>query len=366
MSISAKQRVFFIGTGAIAKEHLKGALEVVTPEALEVHATDLNEKALDVFKEGYPALITHAHSQTMLTMPAFDNDIVIVSTPPKFHFALAKDALESGRHVVCEKPLVMSVEEANELLVLAKKTRRHLSCCSSRFIGCAFSRKIREVLQSGVLGDLYNVTWVSRGAQSRSGVEYQPETTWFTNKAISGGGVMMDWGPYDVAFLNYVLEPDAVEVASAWVATPTIESDSSQLMDVDFHFGANLRFELANGKSFNITYERSSLTHGTPFTLFEFEGLKGAISLEKWVFPPEDVIKLRHRQVKEDSEEVIEFATKDGDVFCHHRPLKFLIDHLNGQPSAALLNEEAAFNFKCIQAIYQAAKEKRSVRVERI
>src|SRR5215213_6566042 len=48
-------------------------------------------------------------------------DLIYIATPPFLHFEQAKLALEAGKHVICEKPLAMSVEEADELIAIAQR-----------------------------------------------------------------------------------------------------------------------------------------------------------------------------------------------------------------------------------------------------
>src|SRR5437879_1291827 len=85
-----------------------------------------------------------------------DVDAVIIATPVRTHYALAKQALLHGKHVLVEKPLTASVAEAEELVALARQVDRIL------MVGHTFEyspavNELRKLVQSGELGKIYCV-----------------------------------------------------------------------------------------------------------------------------------------------------------------------------------------------------------------
>ena len=80
-------------------------------------------------------------------------DIVVVATPPDSHFALVRDALEAGAHVVCEKPFMPSLEEADAIVALAReRSRRVIVNNQYRFMNV--HRRAREMIGSADFGEL--------------------------------------------------------------------------------------------------------------------------------------------------------------------------------------------------------------------
>ena len=80
-------------------------------------------------------------------------DIVIVATPPDSHFALVRDALESGAHVLCEKPFMPSLEEADAIIALAReRSRRVIVNNQYRFMNV--HRRARDMIGSADFGEL--------------------------------------------------------------------------------------------------------------------------------------------------------------------------------------------------------------------
>ena len=137
-------------------------------------------------------------------------DAVVIITPHAFHFAQATAALEAGLDVLLEKPMVMTADEATELIGTRDRTGRLLVVA---FQG-SLSPRVREasrLLRSGELGSILNV----------SAVVWQDwatltEGTWRQQPAISGGGFMFDTGAHMLNTVADLAGEDFSEVA-AWL-----------------------------------------------------------------------------------------------------------------------------------------------------
>jgi predicted dehydrogenase len=343
---------YIIGAGVIARSHAEAIRKLPNYDEIELKVADPNPQALSGFVERYPEAVTFSDAKTMLEGEAKEADIVVICTPPFTHYELSRLALESGRHVLCEKPLVMNRQEADELLEIARKKNRLLGCCSDRFIGLPKTEEIKRLIQSNVLGEVYKVTFVYRGQRSRPGVEYQPESRWFLDHSKSGGGIVMDWGSYDFAILNDVFKPSAIEVSSAWVSKPQTEVDPvDTVYDVEGHVGAMMKYHLG-GKTIWVHYERAHCTHGRPYHLVEIEGTKGAVEWSPYF--ESDKVVYRSDKDGEVVTEEREFVNERDISFMDH-PIHYFYHKVNGESSLALTNEQAHFNFSCLQALYDCA-----------
>ena len=110
--------VYLIGAGVIARHHAAALAKL--PPNVRLIVTDAHAVALDAFCAEFPQARRAAGVETMLAEPAAPDDIVVVATPPATHFPLARMALESGRNVLCEKPLALTLAEAEGLLAIAR------------------------------------------------------------------------------------------------------------------------------------------------------------------------------------------------------------------------------------------------------
>lgn len=111
-------------------------------------------------REGRRALAKKQHPVMQVTANAdevFEDtsvDAVVIATPVGTHFDLAKRALESGKHVLVEKPMTQTVAQGEELIELARKHDRVLMV-DHTFIYTGAVRKMKEIIEVGELGDLY-------------------------------------------------------------------------------------------------------------------------------------------------------------------------------------------------------------------
>ena len=116
-------------------------------------------------------------------------DGVSVATPPYLHSPIALDAFSHGLHVLCEKPLALTVAEAESMLAAAEAARRvHMTAFNFRFIPAL--RRMKELLEEGYAGKrIFHVdaTWLTEGRMA-------PETPlgWRHRKETAGFGVLGD------------------------------------------------------------------------------------------------------------------------------------------------------------------------------
>lgn len=129
-----------------------------------------------------------------------DVEIIVNLTTPIAHTDINQKALEAGKHVYCEKPLALTLEDAKVTLELAKKMDLMLGCAPETFLGAGL-QTCRKIIDEGWIG-----TPISATANMISyGVE-----TWHASPEFyykSGGGPMMDMGPYYVTALVSLLGP---------------------------------------------------------------------------------------------------------------------------------------------------------------
>ncbi len=161
----------------------------------------------------------------------------------------------------------------------------------------------------------------------------------------------MNWGNYDFATLNYVLNPDEVTVDHAWTVRPETDHDlpDGVAYDVEQHAGAAMRYR-AHGEEIAVQYERVDCTHGEPRSFFEIEGRKAAV---RWNW--KDVygsvsLTLQYDDDNELREEKRTF--KVDDIPSGFRPFVFFNRQRRGEDTPIAVNDWAAFNLVCIRSIY--------------
>ena len=355
-------RLFLIGAGVIARTHADAAAKLGEP--VELFVADPAPDVLAAFCAAFPGARAFPGADEMLTLPAEPDDVVVIATPPFAHLGPTIAALQSGRHVLCEKPLAMSAAEAREMLRAAEAADRTLGVCSTRFRGLPHTEAVKAVLRSGDLGEVYAMSFQTRWARSRAGIEYQPASRWFLDSAKSGGGIVMDWGPYDVSTLFDLLDPVRVEVRDAWIGRAVTAADPDAVpFDVETDAGAALRFTRRDGSVLPVAFGRATGTQATEVAHAEIWGTHGAVH---WTpFDSSRPVLVRTDVDGEVAEREVPPPPRS-DVTPMERPLLAFVDALRGRPSLATTGSRALAEFLVQQAIYAAARtgEPQTVEVE--
>ncbi|HVF10341.1 MAG TPA: Gfo/Idh/MocA family oxidoreductase [Abditibacteriaceae bacterium] len=186
-------RVGIIGVG-IGQAHIAGYKKVPQAEIAALCDTNV-ERAQAVAREnGLENVPVFADHRAMLEETELDG--VSVGVPNALHRPIAVDCLNAGKHVICEKPLAVNAREAQKIADAAAKNKRHCMVAQvNRFR--SDSRFLKEVIAAGKLGKIY---YAHAGALRRRGIPGYGG--WFTTKAQSGGGPLIDIGVHllDIAW----------------------------------------------------------------------------------------------------------------------------------------------------------------------
>ncbi len=341
----------------IAHTHAAAVRHLPESDQVQIFVTDPHPTALDTFIKSYPLARPFPDAETMLKEPVEETDIVIIATPPFSHYELTCAALASGRHVLCEKPLALNLAQAQAMLDTARQYNRLLGCCSTRFLHLPGAEEARRLLQAQALGAIYHVNFCNIVQRNRPAIEFQQGSTWFLSLAMSGGGTLMDRAPYEFSILNDLFRPKRVEVLDAWTVNPITARPLREGEDssIEQHAGATMRYYLDDGTSFRLNYERASCSHSEPQSVVEITGLEGSV---KWEAPLDTYTNtLTHiYDVNDQSEKrTITFSQENEQLSWMDKPLYYFYRRVHGQPSPAVVNEQAVFNFACIRAIYDCA-----------
>ena len=200
-------RIGLIGAGGIASVHmqelgkLRGECEIV---AITDAALPLAEKRAKEF--GVP--LVSPSPEALLSLP--EVDAVIVAVPNKYHKAYTVAALQSGKHVLVEKPMGLNVEDAKEI-VRAERRSGKVVMIGHQMRWEWVPLHIRERIERGELGRIYSA---KTGWFRRQGIPGWG--SWFTRKDEAGGGPLIDIGVHMIDLAFFLMgEPKPVTVSGA-------------------------------------------------------------------------------------------------------------------------------------------------------
>jgi predicted dehydrogenase len=134
-------------------------------------------------------------------------DAVSIAVPNKFHASLTLAAIKAGCHVLCEKPMAMSVAEAEQMKSAADKAKKKLMInLSYRYQ--PVSQALKQQIDTGIVGKIYfgRTVWHRRRGMPGFG-------GWFGNKELAGGGPLIDLGVHRIDLALWLMghpEPTSV------------------------------------------------------------------------------------------------------------------------------------------------------------
>src|SRR3990167_858472 len=268
-----KLNIGVIGCGMVGEHHIHALLNNKNVNLKWVCDTD-GEKLNRIRKKYSIKYYTNKHSEVILDE---NTHAVIICTQPNTHFELAAFAINAGKHVLVEKPLVMNNKELIEILkivnsypnlVIMDASIRH-SRLQPKFTS------IKSIIDSGRLGEVYAIHHNVIKRQSRPGIEYHPKASWFYNKKLSGGGPLLDWGVYDLSFhLGILGDTHNVQSVKSWTFNGLDQfSLNNQDFSVEEHGIVMLEFDQ------NLVYywERASNAHNESLNETRIYGKKGGL-----------------------------------------------------------------------------------------
>lgn len=215
-----------IGAGSIArKRHLPELLDNQNAEIAAI--CDYN---LDRAKEMTDIYGGKAFNDYRELISMKDLDAVIVCATNTTHAEMTIAALQSGIHVMCEKPMATTLEDARAMIVASEHSGKFLMIAHNQRLAPACI-KAKEILQSGKLGKVLTFQTIF----GHNGCEYwaiDKGNTWFFNKKITTFGAMGDLGIHKIDLVHWLLDQDFTE-AVAMAGTLNKRNAKGDLIDVE-------------------------------------------------------------------------------------------------------------------------------------
>jgi len=251
-----KVKIGVIGCGSIAQHrHLP---EYKMNEQVELVAVcDINtERANSVAQQyGVKAYTNYEELLASGTVEA-----VSVCTPNYLHAPISVAALNSGVHVLCEKPMATSEEEAKAMIEAAKTNGKKLMIGhNQRFV--ASHQKARELIEKGEIGKIYSFR-TAFGHGGPEGWSVDGKDSWFFKKDEAFIGAMGDLGVHKTDMLRYILNEEIVEVGAF------VESNAKDFANVDDNAVCVLKTQsgiigtLAASWAYNGKEDNSTIVYG--------------------------------------------------------------------------------------------------------
>lgn len=178
-----KIRFGVIGLKGVGQTHIDG---IVKSESAELAAVaDINEEVGRAASSKY-GVEWYRNYEDMLEMK--DLDAVSICTPHFLHFPMAIKALKYGKHVLVEKPMAITVKEADQMIEEARKRGLKLGVVYQMRTNPAY-RRLREMISSGIIGRVYRVCMEACVFRSQA---YYKSDAWRGKWLTEGGGALIN------------------------------------------------------------------------------------------------------------------------------------------------------------------------------
>ncbi|MBB6669849.1 Gfo/Idh/MocA family protein [Cohnella nanjingensis] len=328
-----KLRWGIIGGANIAVNAVMPAIAQSELNALEAVASRDTAKGRAV-ADKFGIAKAYGRYEELLADPEID--AVYIPLPNHLHREWAIRAAEAGKHVLCEKPLVLNAREAQEMVDACRQAGVHLA---EAFMYRHHPRmaKVRELIRSGGIGELRAIrgAFTFNNAGDAANIRYRAD--W-------GGGGLYDVGVYPLTAARYVMErePEAVTVQALFSpAHDNVDMMASGL--VEFAGGVSLTFDCGMWADFR--------------NFVEIVGTEGRIEIPQTFLPgaetPDYVLHAKGERREEPASQVNQY-TLQADNFARA---------VWGEPPR-FAPEDAVLNMKLIDACYRSARERTRVTLE--
>lgn len=333
--ISARPGVGIVGLGSIGVTHARAlaALDGITLRAFSGGTTEAAAEAgwADAEQLTPEAVITH---------PAVD--VVAVAAPTHHHGALTLAALEAGKHVLVEKPLTLSVAEAEAIRSLAHARGRIVRMVAQRHYETEYAH-VKKLIDDGQLGELRlaatQVHWWRDDA-------YYAAVDWRTSMA-AGGGSVMNQGVHNIDLLRWLAGPVAAVTAQYGTLGHAIDAEDTAVATLRFRSGA-----------LGMISTSTATPPGTPSTV-TLQFATGGIELGQG-----EVIRWQVPAVPPPPAEAVSSGAADPaniGIAGHVTQWRQLITALDSDPHDQPDLEDAVATVRLLCAIYAAAESGRTV-----
>lgn len=290
--------------------------------------------------------------EAMLADPELD--IVLIATPNHLHKEMAIKAMRAGKHVLCEKPVMMTSSDLEEVLAVAKETGKVFYPRQNRRWDYDF-RVVKKVLEDGTLGKPFCIESRVLGANGVPG-------DWRNQKA-SGGGMMYDWGVHLLDRLSVLIPEKITNVFCHLYHVNTEEVDDGLKMFLTFESGLTAVVEVGT-------------VHYIKNPLWYVCGDKGTLMIKDWDMGGEIICEAE--ALSQDAEPILagEGLTKTmaprwgasvknvplPEIDYDHNALYHnLVDTINGDAEQIVTGEQALRVLRLMEAGFESAEKGEAV-----
>ena len=228
-----RTKVAILGAGFIANIHMESYSRFV-PEAevVAVYSHHADKAKAFAAAHGIPAWYDNLDK----LLAESGAQVIDIGLPNYLHHEACMKAAAANKHVIVEKPLALTLEEADEMIEACKK-RNLLLCYAEELCFAPKYERVRAMVERGAVGKVY----LLKQGEKHSG----PHSAWFYKKETAGGGVMMDMGCHALAWFRWMNKNNPVKTVYADMKTVmhNTDCDDNAITILEFENGVTAMAE---------------------------------------------------------------------------------------------------------------------------
>jgi predicted dehydrogenase len=352
--IERKLRAGIIGLG-VGKAHAEGYLN--SPDTELVAVCDMNEERLNQSAASWK--VTGRYTDYHKMLAEAELDVVSVCLPNALHAEASIAALEAGVHVICEKPMAISVDEARKMVETARRCNRQLMVCYN-YRYRADSQWMRQMVQDKKLGTIYHaqVSW-----RRETGI---PGWGVFGSKTLSGGGALIDLGVHVIDLALWMMDFPVVKTISGDVRSVFGKQGlktwraGTQNPPFEVEDGGIAFLRLANGANMivHVTWAEHTQPQEDAIRV-ELQGSGATAILHIRNYTKQDTLRY-YAEIEGEPVTVVP-SVRFGNASGHELLVKDLAASLRAGTAPATTGEQGLVAVQILQALYESSASGREV-----
>lgn len=284
-------------------------------------------------------------------------DIIVVATPNDVHEALVVNGLLSGKNVICEKPVALSVAEFDRMVAAAEKSGKRLSVHQNRrwdvdFLG------VKSVIASKEIGEVIRIESRIHGSR---GIP----SDWRCEKA-PGGGMILDWGVHLIDQMLQLVPEKITAINCVTTHITNKEVDDGFRLEIDFESGKTAHVEVGTYNFIAMPRFYMQCENGALY-LTDWQQKAHVAKLTRWiekdVTPVQNAAGITKTMAPRDSLTLDEYDIErpSSDVHNFYRNFCAAID---GKEEQLIKNCEARRVLRVMETAFESAEKHQTVSVE--
>lgn len=336
--------VGIVGCGAIARK--RHAVEYSSnPDVQILGFNDYHQERAEYMTEVFGGKV-YLSEDEMFADPEID--AVSICAANAYHADLTIKALNSGKHVLCEKPMAITLEDCQAMVAAAKKNNKHLLIGHNQRLSLTHI-KAKQILNSGELGRVisFTSTFGHKGPEMW-GMD-QSADTWFFKKSSAAFGSLADLGIHKIDLMRYLIQSEVTKVYSN-LSTLDKRFTDGTMIEVDDNSVQILTFD--NGVTGTVT---------TSWTYYGRECNATTIYCEKGIMSlyanPKYSLEIIFKDETEAHYELDKIQTNDADGQSNTGVINLFVDAIRNNKKTVIDGDEALESMKVVFACLASSEE---------